>query len=163
MRVRGMMRRRYGFGVRRRAVVEVHLGPVLVVGLGHQLFGLLDALRPRADHPHEQRDDDQEYDRGRDATSYVREVRLVFTVRPDERAHAPTRRLPAQVLHAGALVLAIVIAHVQTHLAGAVEARTALAFEVRRLRYQQTVGVDVAVFTGHVSLARVPTLGLAGL
>lgn len=125
-----MVRRRYGLGVGRGAVVEVHLGPVLVVGLGHQLLWLLDALRPRADHPHEQRDDDQEYDGGCDAAGDVREVGLVLAVRPDERPDAPARRLSAQVLHARALVLAVVLAHVLAHLAGAVEPGTALALEV---------------------------------
>lgn len=163
MRVRGMMRRRYGLGVRRGAVVEVHLRPVLVGGLRHQLLGLLDALRPGAYHPHEQRDDDQEYDGGRDAAGDVRELGLVLAVRPDERPDAPARRLPAQVLDARALVLAIVVAHVAARLAGAVEPGPALALEVRRLRYQQAVRVHVAVFARRVRLARVPALGLAGL
>lgn len=163
MRVRGMMRRRYGLGVRRGAVVEVHLRPVLVGGLRHQLLGLLDALRPGAYHPHEQRDDDQEYDGGRDAAGDVRELGLVLAVRPDERPYAPARWLPAQVLDARALVLAIVVAHVAAHLTGAVEPGPALALEVRRLRYQQAVRVYVAVFARRVRLARVPALGLAGL
>lgn len=163
MRVRRVMRRRYGLGVRCRAVVEVHLRTGLVVGLGHQLLGLLDAFRPGAYHPHEQRDDDKEYDGGRDAARDVRKVRLILAVRPDERADATAGRLAAQVLDARALVLAVVLAHVLTRLAGAVEAGSALALEVRRLRYQQTVGVYVAVFARHVRLARVPALGLTGL
>lgn len=163
MRVRGMMRRRYGLGVRCGAVVEVHLRPVLVGGLRHQLLGLLDALRPGAYHPHEQRDDDQEYDGGRDAAGDVRELGLVLAVWPDERPDAAARRLPAQVLDARTLVLAIVVAHVAAHLTGAVEPGPALALEVRRLRYQQAVRVYVAVFARRVRLARVPALGLAGL
>jgi len=158
-----MVRRRDGLGVRRRAVVEVHLRARLVVGLGHQLLRLLDALRPGAYHPHEQRDDDEEYDGGRDAAGNVCEVGLVFAARPDERPDAPARRLSAQVLHARALVVAVAVAHVLARLAGAVEPGPALALEVRRLRYQQTVRVRVAVFARRVRLARVPALRLARL
>lgn len=163
MCVRGVMRRCYGLCIWRRAVVEVHLRTGLVVGLSHQLLGLLDTFRPRANHPHEQRDDNEEYDGGCDTASDVREVRLVLAVRPDERADAPAGRLSTQVLDARALVLAVVLAHVLANLAGAVEAGSTLALEVRRLRYQQTVSVYVAVFASYVRLARVPALGLACL
>jgi len=163
MRVRGVVRRRYGLGVRCSTVVEVDLGPGLVIGLGHQLLGLFDALRPSADHPHEQRDDDEEHDGGRDTTGNVREVRLVLAVGPDERADATARRLTTQVLDARALVLAITVAHVFARLTSSVESGTAFALEVGRLWYQQTVGVNVAVFARHVRLARVPAFRLARL
>jgi len=157
------MRRRYGLGVRSRAVVEVDLGPGLVIGLGHQLLGLFDALRSSADHPHEQCDDDEEHDGGRDAAGDVREVGLVLAVGSDERPDAAARRLTAQVLDARSLILAVAIAHVFAHFTGSVESGTAFAFEVGRFRYQQTVGIGVAVLAGHVRLARVPAFGLARL
>jgi len=130
MCVRGVVRWRYGLGIRGRAVVEVDLGPGLVVCLGHELLGLFDALRPSADHPHEQRDDDEEHDGGRDAAGDVREVGLVLAVGPDERPDATTRRLTAQVLDARALILAVAIAHVLARLTGAIERKTAFALEV---------------------------------
>jgi len=130
MSVRGVVRRRYGLSVRRSAIVEVDLGPGLVIGLGHQLLGFLDALRPSADHPHEQRDDDEEHDGGCDATGDVREVGFVLAVGPDERTDAAARRLTAQVLDARSLVLAVAIAYVFAHLTGSVESRTAFALEV---------------------------------
>jgi len=88
MRIRGVVGRRYRLSVWRSAIVEVYLGPGLIIGLGHQLLGLLDALRSSTDHPHKQCDDDEEHDGGRDATSDVREVGLVLAVGPDERADA---------------------------------------------------------------------------
>jgi len=93
MCVRRVVRRRYGLCVRCRAVVEVDLGPGLVVSLGHQLLGLFDALRPSTDHPHEQRDDDEEHDSSRDTASDVCEVRLVFAVGSDERSDTTARWL----------------------------------------------------------------------
>lgn len=163
MSICGVVRRRYGLGVRRGAIVEVDLGPGLVIGLGHQLLRLLDALRPSANHPHEQRDNDEEHDGGRYATGNVREVRLVLAVGPDERADATARWLTAQVLDARALVLAVAVAHVFAHLTGSVESRTAFALEVGSLWYQQTVGINVAVLARHVRLTRVPAFGFARL
>lgn len=163
MGVRGVMRRRYGLCVRRGTVVEVHLGSRLVVCLGHEFLGLLDAFRPGADHPHEESDDYEEYNCCSYAAGNVREIGLVLAVRPDERSDAPARRLSPQVLDARALVLAVILAHVFAHLTGTVEPWPALALEIRRLRYQLTVGVYVAVLARHVRLARVPALGFTGL
>lgn len=163
MRVRGVMRRRYGLRVRRRAVVEVHLGPRLVVGLGHEFLGLFDAFRPGAYHPHKQGDDYEEYDRGGYTAGDVRKVGLVLAVRPDKGTDASARRLASQVLDARTFVLAEVLAHVLAHSTGAVETGPAFALEVRRLRYQPTIGVYVAVLARHVRFARIPTLGFTGL
>lgn len=124
------MRRRYGLCVRCCAVVEVHLRAGLIVRLGHQFFGLLDAFRPGTYHPNEQSDDDEEYDRSGNSTCDVCEIGLVLAMWSDKRSDAPARWLPAQVLDTRTLVLTVIFTYVFAHFAGAVKTRSAFAFEV---------------------------------
>ena len=77
------MRGRDGLGVgRRRPVVEVDLGPVLVCGRAQDLLGTGPSgpVRSEADHPAQEDQQDQEDDATGDTTRDVRKVRFLLAV-----------------------------------------------------------------------------------
>lgn len=162
MRVCRMVARRDAFSVRRRrAVIEVHLRPVLIRSRRQHLLRLLSARSPRADHPYQQHDEYDQNDRRGDPAGDVCEFRFLSAMTPREATDAAARRLAAKILHAMPFVFAVTVANVGAYLPSSVVAWFAFAFEIAGFRYQQAVGVRIAVHFGAVHFARVRALGFA--
>lgn len=84
-------------------------------------------------------------------------------MRSGKGAHTAAGWRALQVLDTGARVLAETIANICAGHASAIEARLALALEVRCLRHHNTVGVDIAMgFALSNVLARIGALTLRG-
>jgi len=92
--------------------------------------------QPDANHPDEQHHDNYQNNTSRYAAGDVEELGLLRAMFACEATTASARGLPARILQADALVIAVAQTHVRAHGSGAVVSGFTLTFEVARLRYK---------------------------
>lgn len=92
--------------------------------------------QPDTYHPDKQHHENDQDNTSRYATGDVEEFGLLHAMFACEAAAASARRLPARILQADALIVAVAQTYVRAYSSGAVVSGLTFAFEIASLRYE---------------------------